>query len=253
MANLSKLSQPLLVFDTSERVATVSICNADRTLAQIGAESWFAQSSSGEHPGKSTALVSMIQSLVKTAEIETAQLGAIGLSNGPGSFTGLRVGVVTARMLCYAWNLPVIVVSSLEVAAEKLRRERDLQPGTRIWSATNAQRRQIFAAQYEVQGDGSLKIATAQSLFEREAIVELLNPNDQVTGSGSLLFGEAIEHKTKVTLPGPKQACCDAEGVSMLVRRRFEAGDFDELLSIEPVYFRPSAAEEVRLARDAAK
>ncbi len=251
MAKSTKKASLLLGFDTSERVATVNVSTTEQTLSKIDADSWLEQFKDNETIGRSTGLASMIRSVMKAANVEASQLDAIGLSNGPGTFTGLRVGVVTARMLCYAWNLPVIVVNSLEVAAEKLRRSRSLQTGTRIWSATNAQRRQVFAAEYEVIDDGLLEIVTPQALFERQAIVDMLNEGDQVTGSGALLFGDMIESKTQVKLPDAAIASSDADGVAMLAHRRLECGGFDELLTIEPIYFRPSAAEEVRVAREA--
>jgi tRNA threonylcarbamoyladenosine biosynthesis protein TsaB len=251
MAESTNKSPLLLSFDSSERNATVSITSATETLAQIDSETWLAQFSKDEPIGKSTALVSMIQAVMQDANVESSQLSAVAMSNGPGTFTGLRVGVVTARMLCYAWKLPVIVVNSLEVAAEKLRRSRGLKSGTKIWSATNAQRRQVFAAQFEVIEDDVLNVVTSQALFERQAIIDLLDQGDNVTGSGAALFAEMIESKTGVDLPNASAACCDAHGVSFLAHRRLEAGDFDDLLTVEPIYFRPSAAEEVRLAREA--
>jgi tRNA threonylcarbamoyladenosine biosynthesis protein TsaB len=251
MAESTKNTPLLLSFDSSERVATVSISSDHKALAQIDSDAWLAQFSKDDKIGRSTALVSMIQAVMKEANVESSQLAAIALSNGPGTFTGLRVGVVTARMLCYAWKLPVIVVNSLEVAAEKLRRSRGLKAGTKIWSLTNAQRRQVFAAQFEVADNDGLKVVTPQSLFERQAIVDLLEKGDDVTGSGAALFSEMIESKTEVMLPDAATASCDANGVSIVARRRLEAGDFDDVLTIEPIYFRPSAAEEVRLAREA--
>ena len=250
MAKKTEKSDLLLAFDTSERVATVTVSSCERLLAQIDSTSWLKKFQNEEKVGKSTALISMIKEVMEEANVEPAAVAAIAMSNGPGTFTGLRVGVVAARMLCYAWKLPVIVVNSLEVSAEKLRRARSLSSGTRVWSAINAQRNQVFAAEFEVTEEGEFEVVTDQGLFERQALVDVMMQGDHATGSGAAAFQDLIESRTGVELPEQQLACCDATGVGMLAHRRLESKDFDELMTAEPIYFRPSAAEEVRMAAE---
>lgn len=253
MANLNTNSRSLLAMATSERVSSVCVATGQNILAVKDSAEWMKQFPDDQAVGKSTAIVSMMQSMLDQVSIEPTDLDAVALTNGPGGFTGLRVGVVAARMLCYAWNLPVIVVNSLEVAADKLRRQCNLGDGKSIWAVTDAQRRQVFAAKMRVCENGELTTVEPQALFERQALVDLLESGDHVTGSGAFAFADLIEKKTGVKLPDPSAAACDAEAVARLADRRFAAEDFDDLLTIEPIYFRPSAAEEVRLAKEDAK
>ena len=241
----------LLSLSTSEKDASVCVTCREEVKVTIEFGRWSKQFSNSEPPGKSTALVSMIQDAMERCEIDESQLEAIALTNGPGRFTGLRVGVVTARMLCYAWNLPVLVLGSLEVAADKLRRERDLPIGAKIWSITDAQRRQVFAAQFEVVEGRRLNESVPQSLFERSEILELIRDGEQVTGSGAYSFREDLESASSNELPDHLVANCDAVGVAFLAQYRLASESFDDILKIEPIYFRPSAAEEVRLAKEA--
>lgn len=249
MAESNVITQSLLALSTSEKVASVCISDGSKTVASIDSDQWLDQFPDSQSVGKSTAIVPMIQAIMQRSGTKAGGFGAIALTNGPGGFTGLRVGIVAARMLCYAWDLPVIVVNALEVAADKLRRSRNLDVGAIVWSITDAQRRQVFASKMEVAEDGTLKVVTPQTLLDRSALIDLLNVGDHATGTGAFSFRDAIESKTEITLPDRETATCDAIGVASLASRRFNAEEFDDLLSFEPIYFRPSAAEEVRLAK----
>lgn len=237
----------LLAFDTSERNATVGVYQNGQPLAELDSATWLDQFDANEKIGSSTALVSLIQDTMQTAPVTADQISGIAFSNGPGTFTGIRVGLVAARMLAYAWKKPLIVVNSLEVSAEKLRGERNLKPGTTIWSAINAQRRQVFAASFIVGADKSLKSIREMSLLKEPEFVAALNVGDQVTGNGAKIFSASIEAKTGVELPVKSVASCDANGIARLAKICFDQNDFANIFDIEPIYFRPSAAEEVRI------
>ena len=240
----------LVSFSSAEKVTSVCVASREEVTVAIDSEQWLLSQDEEQVSGRSTSLVPMIKDVMEQASIDETMVEAIALTHGPGRFTGLRVAVVTARMLCYAWNLPVIALNSLEVVADKLRRERSLPAGSKIWAITDAQRRQVFAAQFQVDDSEILKVGHAQSLFERDAIVELIEKGDHVTGSGTRAFEDQLVSKSEIELPDPSVAMCDAAGVAVLARRRLQSADFDDPLKIEPIYFRPSAAEEVRLAKE---
>jgi tRNA threonylcarbamoyladenosine biosynthesis protein TsaB len=237
----------LLAFDTSERNATVGVYKDERPLAELDSAKWLEQFEANEKIGSSTALVSIIRDAIEIAGVSPHQIAAIAFTNGPGTFTGIRVGLVAARMLAYAWQSPLVVVNSLEASAEKLSVERHLQPGTIVWSAINAQRRQVFAASYEIAPSGTLKPVNKMSLLKESELTDFLHAGDHVTGSGAKLFAESIEAKTGIELPAKHLACCDSKSVARLGMARLQRKEFTDIFDIEPIYFRPSAAEEVRI------
>lgn len=239
----------ILSLAASEKEANVAISAGQKVLQSVGFNDWLEQFPDPQAIGRSSALVSMVKQALQMADVPVGSLDAIALTHGPGRFTGLRVAVVTARMLCYAWDLPVVAINSLYVSAAKLQRERSLGPGEKIWAITDAQRRQVFASQFETQPDGNLKSIVDQGLFDREEILERLEPRQHVTGSGAFAFGKQIESKTQIALPDVEIATCDAIGVAAVAQARVEVGDFDDPMKVDPIYFRPSAAEEVRLAK----
>ena len=242
----------LLTLASAEKDSSVAVVQGDQLLASVSFCDWAQQFQQQESVGRGSALVSMAKEAMEKANLAGESLDAIALTQGPGRFTGLRVSVVSARMLCFAWNLPIVAVNSLEVSAGKLVRERSLAVGAKIWAIIDAQRRQVFAAEFTVQQGGGLEVSVPQALFERNEIVERLETGYQVTGSGAFAFAEEIEGKTGVPLPTVSIAQCDACGVAATAVERVRASDFDDLLKVAPVYFRPSAAEEVRLANESA-
>lgn len=252
MAKSTSESRPLLSLSTSEKVVSVCVTTGSEVLSSIDSVQW-KQRTDDQSAGNSTSIIAMTQAAMQDSRVEPSDFSAIALTNGPGGFTGLRVGVVATRILCYAWSLPVIVVNSLKVSVDKLRRERSLGKESAVWAVTDAQRRQVFASKMKVADNGILKTVESQGLFDRQALVDAMEKGDHVTGSGAFAFSDLIEAKTGVKLPGTDLAACDAIGVSELAQHRLKAGDFDELLSFEPIYFRPSAAEEVRLAKEMEK
>lgn len=197
--------------------------------------------------GSSTCLAGMIEKVIRESGVEPTALTAITLSNGPGTFTGLRVGVVTARMLAWSLKIPLFVVNSLEATANSLRLARELPPGQRIWSAVNAQRTQLFVAGFRATAEG-VEAFHDQELVAREAFLEMIQAGDHVTGPGAQLVAETVESRSGISLPTVEAARCSALAVLKLALPRIQAGDHDDLWTIEPIYFRPSAAEEVRLA-----
>lgn len=239
----------LLSLASSEREASVAVTVDGQIVSSIRFDDWLGQFPDEQQIGRSSALVSMVKDAMAKAAVNGTDLDAISLTNGPGRFTGLRVSVVTARLLGFAWNVPIVAVNSLEVAAKKLLDAQSLQPDSVIWALTDAQRRQVFAAQFTVQSNGLLEPTVPQGLFERDEILDQLRPADHVTGSGAFAFQDRIEEKIDASLPESMIAECDAVGVSKVANARVAEGRFDDPLKVEPIYFRPSAAEEVRLAK----
>jgi tRNA threonylcarbamoyladenosine biosynthesis protein TsaB len=93
-------------------------------------------------------LTLFIQEIFNTQQIGPAQLDAIAVSGGPGSYTGLRVGVATAKGLCYAWNKPLIGISTLKMMAQGLKNE--LQDHSALYCPLlDARRQEVYTALYD--------------------------------------------------------------------------------------------------------
>ena len=91
----------------------------------------------------SSVLTSMIDRVLKSQDLSFKGLDAVAISNGPGSYTGLRVGASTAKAICYAMDLPMITISSLEALAQPF-----LDSGELVLATLDARRMEAYAAYY---------------------------------------------------------------------------------------------------------
>src|ERR1044072_1442522 len=101
----------ILNIDTATAVGSVALAKDGVVLQTL---------TNDKERDHAATLTLFMQEILKTQQILPAQLDAIAVSGGPGSYTGLRVGVATAKGLCYAWNKPLIGISTLQMMAQGL-------------------------------------------------------------------------------------------------------------------------------------
>jgi tRNA threonylcarbamoyladenosine biosynthesis protein TsaB len=205
-------------------------------------------------PGASVLLAPMIKSLFSQTGYSIKDTNLIGIAIGPGLFTGIRVGVVTAKTLAYSIGAEVVGINTLDAIAEKTKVTLGgtLEATAHIRPIVNAQRQQVFAGHYQLE-QNELKPFEPNEVIDREQWIKTLNPGDVVTGAGLRPIEEAVGLKPGVVI-APKSCwdCC-ATTIGQLAEKKFESGYRDSLWDLEPLYFRPSAAEEVRAAKLAAE
>jgi tRNA threonylcarbamoyladenosine biosynthesis protein TsaB len=129
----------VLGFDTATAATAVGLRLADGSTLQARDDP-----APGEHPGHATRLLAMAAALLAEAGIGWSALQRIAVGVGPGTFTGLRVGVATARGLAQSLEIELVGVSSLRALAEATGEE----DGGRLLAAIDARRGEVFAATY---------------------------------------------------------------------------------------------------------
>ena len=112
-----------------------------------------------------------IESLLQQVGWEPADVNLVAVTSGPGSFTGLRVGVTTAKTFAYATGAQVLGINTLEAIAAGVGHAHD-----RVSVAIDAQRGEVSSAIYRVSEDGPPIIETPEALMTREAWLESLDP-----------------------------------------------------------------------------
>jgi tRNA threonylcarbamoyladenosine biosynthesis protein TsaB len=198
----------------------------------------------GEHPGHATRLLPMVAELLATAGTGWESIDRIAVGVGPGTFTGLRVGVATARGLAQSLSIPLVAASSLgALAAEALGAPVQVAPGAPDAAPSNAlavidaRRGEVFAAAFE-RGDGppARPLVTARALAPEgiEALLEQTAGGRSrrggwvAVGDGALRYRERLE-AAGVEIPGADcwlhrvraRAICDA-GARSQPASRFE-------------------------------
>lgn len=197
-------------------------------------------------PGASVMLAPMIESLMDRANWALSEVGLIAIATGPGRFTGLRVGVVTAKTLAYATGAQIIGVNTLEVIAGQTAIESHAF-GKTIQTVVNAQRGQLFSGGFVFEKAWQIGKVVGQQIVGQQAWIESLHPGDLVSGAGLKPIVETIRSTRPDIAVAPENCwASSAVGVGKLAWQKYQLGQRDDLWTIEPLYFRPSSAEEVR-------
>jgi tRNA threonylcarbamoyladenosine biosynthesis protein TsaB len=217
----------ILAIETTDLAGSVAALESNRLLAHFDLDS---------SRRSAQTLAGGIATLLGKVGWQTRDVELVGVATGPGSFTGLRVGITTAKMYAYAVGAEVMGVNTLEAIAYQA--PDDLR---KIWAVLDAQREQIFAAQFSRTEDGWVG---QTSLLDNAGWLVRLAASDAVTGPGLGKLSAQVPHGiTQIdrALWSPKAAT-----VGRLAWRQYQSGRRDELRSLVPNYFRLSAAEEKR-------
>lgn len=220
----------ILAFDTSSISGSVALMDGARLLAE------WNTGGVGTH---SNWLMPAIEGLIGSAGVRLADIGLFAVDNGPGSFTGLRIGISTVKGLAWAMNKKVVGVSTLEALALNLRYSR--MP---VCPVLDARKGEVYAALYRSTGDGMEAVMkdcalSPAALFER--LREVQGPV-VFLGNGLTVYSEEIRKNVKdavVALPAlwSMRAC----NIASLAFER--AANAVSPLKLAPLYLRKSEAE----------
>ncbi|HTY96309.1 MAG TPA: tRNA (adenosine(37)-N6)-threonylcarbamoyltransferase complex dimerization subunit type 1 TsaB [Solirubrobacteraceae bacterium] len=150
----------------------------------------------GAHPGHATRLLGMVAELLEQAGGSWQEIQRIAVGVGPGTFTGLRVGVATARGLAHSRGIPLVGVSSLQALAlgalDGGAGEREGEAPSVVLAVIDARRGEVFAAPYERAGAGPPRALGAAVAIAPERLTELTTGRGPDAG-GWLLVGDGAE------------------------------------------------------------
>jgi len=183
----------------------------------------------------SEALLAMIDEAFVAASVAPADVDAVACGAGPGSFTGLRIGLATCKGLCFALGKPLVMVSSLAAMAARA-------PDGRVCATLDAFKGEVYAALYDVRAGVPTLVGDVRVL-PPGALLPQLEGVDHVVGSGAQKYRE-LATKLLDEEAGPRAA-----DVARLAASRVASRDFDDLSTAAPAYVRPSEAELVKQQR----
>jgi tRNA threonylcarbamoyladenosine biosynthesis protein TsaB len=184
-------------------------------------------------------LAPALAELLRAMAWKPSDVELIAVAEGPGSFTGLRVGVTTAKTLAFVTGAAVVGVNSLAAIAN--RAPADASP---LWAVLDAYRGQVFAARFHRGDEGFPVLDFATAPLDDADWLGRLAPGDFVTGPGLARFVESL--LPGVTPLSESLWSPTAAAVGQVGWRQYQSGDRQDAWSLVPRYFRKSAAEESR-------
>lgn len=175
-------------------------------------------------------LQSAIKDMLVAAEIKLKDIHAVAVAIGPGSYTGLRIGLSTAKGLCYALNIPLIAIGTLDMMAEAAIKKRDVDL---YCPMIDARRMEVFTAVYK---------RNMEKVIEPCAMIIDENSFSDLLKNNSILFYGNGSNKLKLLVHNREAFFDNIEiNASELVKisnRRFRMKDFSSTAYTEPVYIK---------------
>jgi tRNA threonylcarbamoyladenosine biosynthesis protein TsaB len=221
----------VLGVDTSTSQVSVAIGNEREVLASVSIAGKARQESA----------TPALQQMLAWSGLDLGNVGGIAVGIGPGLFTGLRVGVETAKTLAQVLGVPIVGITSLDALAFAVR-----HTSRRIACVIDARRGEVFAAVYRAVPGGVVRETDHLVLKPDHLVAELQAVPGEVlcVGNGAILYRREIEDLgSRVEFASPAVASPNAAALVELAIPRFLREEHDRLFDVVPLYLRKSDAE----------
>lgn len=223
----------LLAIDTATRTASIALYQPDQVLAE---HTWRT------NDNHTVELMPSLVGMLERQGIEPSRLDGVAVALGPGSFTGLRVGLAVAKALASSVDIPLLGVPTLDILPYAVR-----EMSLPIWSVIQAGRGRICYAEYRHDGSNwvrktDIEVGTTSELIDRVQGFAVM------CGELGLADVEAIRTRLgdAVVVTPPVYALRRASFLADLAWRRLERGERDDIVTLSPIYMhRPEVMGQV--------
>ena len=229
----------ILAFETSAKAASVALLDGGKLLAESYQNTGLTHSQT---------IMVMAQDLLKSCGLSARDVEAVAVAAGPGSFTGVRIGVAAAKGFAWGAELPCYGVSTLEAMARTMG----------VWQgyivpAMDARRSQVYTAVFHAEKGVITRVEEdmAISLAELGEKIKNYEENVFLVGDGALLcYNTLLEEVPQLVLPPEHRIHQRASGVALAAQAMADAGIPGNGAELTPNYLRLSQAERERMARE---
>jgi tRNA threonylcarbamoyladenosine biosynthesis protein TsaB len=228
---MERRSMIVIGIDTSTPQTSVAIGNDVEVLASVSIAGKARQES----------VTPALQRLLAWSGVDLHRVGGVAVGIGPGLFTGLRVGVETAKTLAQVLGVPIVGIASLDALAYVVR-----YTPHRIAAVLDARRGEVFTAVYRAVPGGIVRESGYLVLKPDHLVAELQALSGEVlcVGNGAILYRREIEELgSRVEFASPVASYPDAAALVELAAPRFLREEHDRLFDVVPMYMRKSDAE----------
>ena len=215
----------ILCIETSLDYCSVSMIEDAKV---IGSESINIKKSHSEF------ILILIKNLLKRVKISLNQLSAIAVNKGPGSYTGLRIGVSTAKGLCFSLDLPLISVNSLDLMIYDVKKKNLVESGSLLCPMIDARRMEVYTK--IVKDDLTIIKDTHAKILSIDSFNSLLKINKiNFFGNGSSKFKNIIKSNNAVFI---EKIIPEAINFNQIVHDKYLKEKFEDLINFEPNYLK---------------
>jgi tRNA threonylcarbamoyladenosine biosynthesis protein TsaB len=222
----------ILALDTATRAPSLALVDGEAVLAEAGLP-----------PGEthSRTLLPLLRTLLDQVGLTFAELDLVAVGTGPGSFTGLRIGLAAAKGLAWAAGKPLVGVSSLDTLARAWTGD-----GRTVCPLIDARKGQLYAALYDRDGSGTLRRRHDFGVYDAEALALLITEETVFFGDGARVWGQALSDRLgRLYFRGPESLDYPSAAYSARLGAELLAkGAVSNPALITPLYVRPPDAKE---------
>jgi tRNA threonylcarbamoyladenosine biosynthesis protein TsaB len=216
----------ILHIETSTEICSAAISNDNGIVAS---KEHFIERS------HAAILTSLIEEVIAQSNIDFADLNAVAVSKGPGSYTGLRIGVSTAKGICYALNIPLIAVDTLLIIAEMANAfTENITENTLFLPMIDARRMEVYTAVYNHHLDQ--KSPVSATIIDADTFVHF-TPNQHLVfcGNGAEKCKEFVSHANAIFLT---ELYPSAKYMHNSAMQKYNSAEFENVAYFEPYYLK---------------
>ena len=225
----------ILALDTSAKAASVCLASEAKIIGEFFVDTGL---------NHSRTLAPMLEQLCKNADVPLSEVEAVAVNAGPGSFTGVRIGVAAAKGVAFARSLPCVAVSTLESMAYNL-----LGSDCIVCALMDARCAQVYNALFRVTGNRVERLCEDRAVSLGQVTEELQQLGEKVVlvGDGAeIAFNSMVNPPAHVVLAPGNMRSQTASSVALAAFQRIQAGETLTPAQLMPVYLRlPQAQREL--------
>lgn len=213
----------ILQIDTATEICSVSVSLNGNTLNS------FEASESNVHASKLTLIIDKI---LQDSGISYGDLSAVCVSKGPGSYTGLRIGVSSAKGLCYGLDIPLLAINTLDMMFLGYNKSTDEE--TIYVPMLDARRMEVYLEIFDA--NGVLLVPTQAKIIDSSSFEDFADRKLVLFGSGAAKLKETFSESSNIFIDVNFQH--SSSNMSQLAFSKFNNNDFEDLVYFEPYYLK---------------
>lgn len=228
----------ILYLDTSSKYLSLAVAEDEKVLCRMH------RLLDRKH---SLQLVPLIDAILKKTKLPLKELDGFCVGRGPGSFTGLRIGITTIKGLAFVLRKPVVAIPSLDILAQnvkKIIRTKNKKLPVKLCTVVDAKQKKVYACLYQAQ-NGKINRKSGYLLLPVEELLKRLTGQILFLGDAIALYRKEIcrDRKIEPIFTDEKFWYPQASQALPLAMERFKQGIFDDANSLVPLYLYPKTCQ----------